>query len=51
MTRAALDKKAHFLVYDFDGMKIDEQVIQAMGCRHTTGLPLRSIDQFDEFKK
>ncbi|MBI5603389.1 MAG: hypothetical protein HY879_08525 [Deltaproteobacteria bacterium] len=31
MTRAALDKKAHFLVYDFDGMKIDEQVIEAMG--------------------
>jgi hypothetical protein len=23
--------KAHFLVYDFDGSKIDETVIQAMG--------------------
>jgi len=31
MTRAALGKKAHFLVYDFDGTKIDEEVIQAMG--------------------
>lgn len=31
MTRAAIDKKAHFLVYDFDGTKIDEQVIEAMG--------------------
>jgi hypothetical protein len=31
LTGAALKKKAHFLVYDFDGAKIDEAVIQAMG--------------------
>jgi hypothetical protein len=30
MTLAALGKKAHFLVYDFDGSKIDEPVIHAM---------------------
>lgn len=31
MTRAAWKKKAHFLIYDFDGKQIDEKVIQAMG--------------------
>lgn len=31
MTRAALGQKAHFLVYDFDGSKIDEPVIHAIG--------------------
>jgi hypothetical protein len=39
MTRAALDKKAHFLVYDFDGVKIDEQVIQAMGAAIQRAFP------------
>lgn len=31
MTSAAFKKKAHFMVYDFEGVKIDEAVIQAMG--------------------
>ncbi len=31
MAKAALEKKAHFLVYDFDGTEIDQAVIQALG--------------------
>lgn len=31
MTRAAWEKKAHFLIYDFEGKQIDEKVIQAIG--------------------
>ena len=39
MSRTALGKKAHFLIYDLDGAKIDEQVIQAMGEAIQQGRP------------
>ncbi len=39
MTRVALEKKAHFLVYDFEGSTIDEAVIKAMGEAIRQGSP------------